>query len=143
MREAWLRLLILAVLLPGPALDAPARAQAPEAPAQGDEAVGAAIYKANCASCHGAKGQGDGPMADQLRYAPPDLTRMAARNRGRFPAELAQRVIDGRDPIKGHGGTDMPIWGDAFLESRFGYSREQVKERIRLLVRHLETLQRD
>jgi mono/diheme cytochrome c family protein len=143
MRKPRLSLPMLAALLVGTAGGDRARAQGPEPPAQGEGAVGASIYKANCASCHGAKGEGDGPMADQLRYAPSDLTRMAARNRGRFPAELAQRVIDGREPIKGHGGTEMPIWGDAFLESRAGYSREQVKERIRLVVRYLETLQRD
>ena len=60
-----------------------------------------------------------------------------------FHTGLAHKVIDGREPIPGHGGPEMPIWGDAFLESRIGYSREQVKERIRLLVRHLETLQRE
>ncbi|MGE0455991.1 MAG: cytochrome c [Vicinamibacteria bacterium] len=141
MRKAGLSLLLLAALVPGPA-GGRASAQAPEA-AQADQAAGASIFKANCASCHGPRGLGDGPMAGQLRYAPPDLTRLTARNRGRFPAELAARVIDGRDPVPGHGGPEMPIWGDAFLESRFGYSREQVKERIRLLVRHLETLQRE
>lgn len=140
MREPRLNLLFVAALL---LTGQRSGAQAPEPPAQGEEAVGAAIFKANCASCHGTKGVGDGPMADQLRYAPPDLTRLAARNRGRFPSELAHKVIDGREPVKGHGGPEMPVWGDAFLESRYGYSREQVKERIRLLVRHLETLQRE
>ncbi len=76
------------------------------------------------------------------RECPREVAR-ALDEAGRFPAELAARVIDGRDPVPGHGGPEMPIWGDAFLESRFGYSREQVKERIRLLVRHLETLQRE
>ena len=44
-------------------------------------------------------------------------TRLAQRNKGRFDAEKVQRIIDGRDPVKGHGGPDMPVWGDAFKQT--------------------------
>ena len=121
-------------------LGAPARA---EEPSDVSAAVrpGAATYKTHCASCHGQKARGDGPMADQLRFAPADLTRIARRNRGRFDSDKVYQVIDGRHPLKGHGGTDMPIWGDAFLESHEGYSADKVKEKISELVQYLSSIQ--
>ena len=49
---------------------------------------GAYVFRTYCASCHGALGRGDGPLADQLRYRPADLTAIARRNGGEFPTEL-------------------------------------------------------
>jgi mono/diheme cytochrome c family protein len=48
-----------------------------------DSIQGPALSKAYCASCHGADGKGDGPMAKSLKVKPADLTRIAARNGGR------------------------------------------------------------
>jgi mono/diheme cytochrome c family protein len=104
---------------------------------------GAALYKTYCAVCHGKEAKGDGPLAENLRTAPPDLTTLAKRNGGKFDAVRVHRLIDGRDPIKGHGGSDMPIWGDAFKRSSEGYSEKAVKERIDALVGHLKSLQRE
>ena len=50
-----------------------------------DAAEGAVIYMQRCATCHGAGGQGDGPMAPALVVQPVDLTALAARNGGTFP----------------------------------------------------------
>lgn len=36
---------------------------------------GASLYRENCASCHGAKGAGDGPVAAKLKPKPSDLTK--------------------------------------------------------------------
>jgi mono/diheme cytochrome c family protein len=102
---------------------------------------GGSIFKTYCASCHGPEANGDGPLAQQLRTAPPDLTRLAQRNKGRFDADKVHRIIDGRDPVKGHGGPDMPVWGDAFKESREGYSESKVKSRIAALVEYLASIQ--
>ena len=60
-----------------------------------------------CAVCHGVAARGDGPLADQLRVRPPDLTLIAKRSGGRFDDETVRRIIDGRKPVKGHGGPDM------------------------------------
>ena len=49
-----------------------------------------------------------------MKTRPPDLTLFAARNGGTFPAALVGKIIDGRQPLPGHGGPDMPVWGDAF-----------------------------
>jgi mono/diheme cytochrome c family protein len=102
---------------------------------------GSAVFTTYCASCHGVSGKGDGPLADSLRYRPPDLTRIAQRNKGSFPKVDVQRIIDGRKPVKGHGGTDMPVWGDAFKSSRSGYSEDAVKIRIDDLALYLESIQ--
>ena len=102
---------------------------------------GALAYRTHCAVCHGKGALGDGPLADQLRVAPPDLTRLAKRNKGKFELQMVQRIIDGRFPIKGHGGSEMPVWGDAFLEPREGYSRDGVRAKIVDLAAYLETLQ--
>ena len=105
------------------------------------QTAGGEVFKTYCASCHGLAGKGDGPLAEHLRTVPPDLTRLAKRNRGDFSADQVRRIIDGRDPVKGHGGPDMPIWGDAFKQSREGYSEEKVKARIASLVEFLESVQ--
>jgi high-affinity iron transporter len=45
---------------------APPAAAAPAAAATPDAAKGATLYAANCASCHGPRGDGDGPVAAAL-----------------------------------------------------------------------------
>ena len=72
---------------------------------------------------------------------PADLTEIAKRNGGLFPTEMVFRTIDGRRPVRGHGGPDMPVWGDAFARSREGTSPEQVKQMIQSLVDYLESIQ--
>jgi mono/diheme cytochrome c family protein len=102
---------------------------------------GGALYRSYCASCHGAEGKGDGPLAPNLRVAPSDLTRLAKRNHGKFDAEKTRRAIDGRGPKEIHGGSDMPVWGDAFKRAGDGYDELKVKARIDALVEHIESLQ--
>jgi len=116
-------------------------ATAPTALAEEAQAGGGAIFKTYCSSCHGAEAKGDGPLSQQLRTVPPDLTKLAARNKGQFDADKTRRIIDGRNPVKGHGGPDMPVWGDAFKQSAEGYSEEKVKARIDALVAFLESIQ--
>jgi mono/diheme cytochrome c family protein len=104
---------------------------------------GDSVYKTYCATCHGKTAKGDGPLAAHLRFAPPDLTLLAKRNEGKFDTVAVHRMIDGRQPLKGHGGPDMPVWGDAFRKSGEGYSEKAVKERIDSLVTHLKKLQQE
>lgn len=112
---------------------ATAAAQQPATSMAGD-----GTYRLYCASCHGTGGKGDGPLADALKRRPPDLTRLAAANGGTYPADLVARAIDGRSPLKGHGGGDMPVWGDAFTRSG---DPTPASERIARLVRYLERIQ--
>jgi mono/diheme cytochrome c family protein len=117
----------------------PPRPPADQAPEPG--VSGAYAFRTHCATCHGADGKGEGPLAVNLRFQPPDLTLIAKRNGNEFPAEKIQRIVDGRKPLAGHGGPDMPIWGDAFRNAETGYEDARVKEKIRLVVEYLRTLQ--
>ena len=117
----------------------PAAGLAQEAGIQ--QVAGSAVYRTYCAVCHGPAGKGDGPLADSLRMRPPDLTLLARKNGGTFPKDRVLRTVDGRKPVKGHGGTDMPVWGDAFKQARDGYSEAAVKERIEAVVNHIEAIQ--
>lgn len=100
------------------------------------------LFRVYCAACHGASGHGDGPLAANMKRPPRDLTRFAIRNGGGiFSTTLITRIIDGRTPVKGHGGPDMPVWGDAFKASGTGLSEESVKERIAKLAEYIQEIQ--
>jgi len=97
------------------------------------------LFYNNCAACHGVGGKGDGPMGAVLTVRPADLTILAKKTGGKFPAAQLYQMIDGRDPaVRGHGGPDMPVWGDIFAAKGGAAS---VKERVNTLVKHIETLQ--
>jgi mono/diheme cytochrome c family protein len=102
---------------------------------------GQSLFVLYCASCHGTSARGDGPLADSLRRRPPDLTTIAKANQGKFDREQVHRIIDGRQPVRGHGGPDMPVWGDAFSRAREDTDPESVKEKIDSIVRFLESIQ--
>jgi nucleotide-binding universal stress UspA family protein len=102
---------------------------------------GGELYRTYCATCHGTAARGDGPLASSMRRKPADLTEIAKRNGGDYPTELVFRTIDGRKPVRGHGGPDMPVWGDAFERSRDGGDTERVQRMIQSLVDFLETIQ--
>ena len=103
---------------------------------------GSGLFKTYCVVCHGKDAKGTGPLASSMRRKPADLTSLSARNGGTFPAEMTQRVIDGKNPVKGHGGGDMPVWGDALSRSQDGGSPEVVQHRIEELVNYLKSIQR-
>lgn len=105
------------------------------------EYSGISLFRTYCSTCHGREAKGDGPMADQLRYRPPDLTLLAQRNDGKYPADDVFRMIDGRKAVKGHGGPDMPIWGDAFKNAREGFDETSVKDKIQAIVDYLAGIQ--
>ena len=75
-----------------------------------DPVSGRAVYLDNCAACHGAEAQGDGPMARDLSTAPPDLTMISARNGGTFPRDQVMSTIDGLDR-GAHFSAAMPEFG--------------------------------
>ncbi len=117
---------------------APAQASTTGQPVQ---FAGSDLFRSYCATCHGTGAKGDGPLAEMLKKRPADLTLFARNNNGIYPADMVGRIIDGRQPLAGHGGKDMPTWGDAFKESGGGSDEVAVKARIDALVRHLESLQ--
>ncbi|MBI3615156.1 MAG: c-type cytochrome [Candidatus Omnitrophica bacterium] len=80
---------------------APAQAVRKANPLPADEATikaGKKLYEAECLSCHGRFGRGDGPAARDLERAPGDLTdakRMDAQTDG----ELFWKITEGRKPM--------------------------------------------
>jgi len=103
--------------------------------------AGSEVYTTYCASCHGVSARGDGPLASSMRKKPANLAEIAKRNGGQFPSDLVFRTIDGRQPVRGHGGPDMPVWGDAFLKSREAGDAVRVKAVIQSLVDYLASIQ--
>lgn len=68
-------------------------------------------FQSSCATCHGIDGKGKGPLSEQLRVAPTDLTVLAKKNNGVFPVNAVYETIYGIKRIIAHGPPDMPIWG--------------------------------
>ena len=99
------------------------------------------LFRNYCAVCHGESGKGNGPLAESMRSRPANLTEIAKRNKGVFPRDMIYRTIDGREPAKGHGGPDMPIWGDVFSNAVEGGNPVLVRTRIESLVDYLQRLQ--
>jgi mono/diheme cytochrome c family protein len=102
--------------------------------------AGSGLFSTYCAVCHGADAKGTGPLADSLKRRPADLTLIARNNGGTFDRDVVKRVIDGRNPVKGHGGGDMPVWGDAFERSADA-GPQAVHERLDALVEYVASIQ--
>ena len=71
----------------------------------------------SCAACHGLNGKGEGPVSAELKTKPSELTLIAKRNDGVFPADVLYRIIDGRRTFRAHGTYEMPVWGFVFRRS--------------------------
>lgn len=56
-----------------------------------------------CSACHGPRGKGDGPVAADFAKKPADLTRLSARNHGKFPTTRVMAQIWGYTGKKGDG----------------------------------------
>ncbi|SRR5579871_4872113 len=76
--------------------------------------IGKSEFQSSCASCHGADGKGKGPVSEQLKVPPPDLTILAKKNNGVFPTNAVYETIYGLRSIPAHGTREMPIWGYRF-----------------------------
>jgi mono/diheme cytochrome c family protein len=98
-----------------------------------------AMFQAYCAACHGKQARGDGPAAPALKAAPADLTRISARNGGKFPVTKVRRYIEGLDELPAHGSRDMPVWGQ-ILRGVSG-STAGVQLRVEALTKYIESLQ--
>lgn len=108
-------------------------------------------YLSYCASCHGRSGTGNGPVAMELATKPADLTTLARRHDGVYPADAVRQRIDGRELPAAHGTSDMPVWGYWFklqanaaglLQDNEVDAQAEVKERIDRLVDYLATVQK-
>ncbi len=76
--------------------------------------IGKSEFQSSCSSCHGTDGKGKGPVSDQLKILPSDLTMLAKNNNGVFPTTAVYETIYGSKTIAAHGTREMPIWGERF-----------------------------
>jgi mono/diheme cytochrome c family protein len=101
---------------------------------------GQEMYHSYCAVCHGTDAKGNGPAASALKTVPTDLTTLAQKNGGKYPAAHVAAVIRGQALMPSHGTADMPIWGPLFSSISQGHEA-QVQQRIANLVSYLESQQ--
>jgi mono/diheme cytochrome c family protein len=105
---------------------------------------GQQIFQDHCATCHGTDGMGNGPMAQELKTPPADLTKISVRAGGTFPAARVVEIMRYGGNVAGHGSQDMPVWGKVLSSEGGGgkggaaFSRRAVIE----LKRYLETIQK-
>ncbi len=113
-----------------------------------DFSFGESLFSRNCAVCHGAEGKGDGPVAELFAVQPSNLQMLAKENNGSFPFSEVYQSIDGRKVVRGHGESEMPIWGDLFNAEAMeravhpGVNPDEiVQSRILALVYYLQSVQ--
>jgi mono/diheme cytochrome c family protein len=105
----------VAYLVPALSQDQASKVEVQKAPAkQTNEVSGSKLFHSYCAVCHGRDGRGNGPAAPALKIAPADLTLLAKRNGGKFPADHVMHVLFFESEYAVHGSKDMPIWGPIF-----------------------------
>ena len=109
-------------------------------------AKGRVTFRVYCANCHGAKGKGDGTLAEILKQRPTDLTQLSKNNDGVFPREEIHQVIDGRSNVQSHGAREMPIWGEAFqnvLQPTWKEISDEERAQLKIVevVYYLESIQ--
>lgn len=115
-----------------------AQAKIEQAPIKNVSAADAkGMFDSYCAVCHGKDGKGMGPAAKALAKAPADLTRISARNGGKFPDTRVRRYIEGLDEVPAHGTRDMPMWGSLFNS----LSRDTAQLRVAALADYLKGMQ--
>jgi mono/diheme cytochrome c family protein len=101
---------------------------------------GKEMFNSYCAVCHGKDATGSGPAASAMKTAPTDLTLLAQKSGGKYPAAHVAAVIRGQATTPSHGSQDMPVWGPLFSSISQGHE-SQVQQRIANLVSYIESLQ--
>ncbi len=100
---------------PAPAPAVPSTPSAPSASGGGDASRGAAAYAVYCASCHGARGDGDGPVAAALDPRPAKHSDGATMNA--LSDEHLFRVIKEGGPAAGKSPL-MAAWGGSLSDAQ-------------------------
>lgn len=105
---------------------------------------GRTAFLANCASCHGNDGTGNGPAARGLTVTPPDLTLISSRNGGVFPTDQVMSTIDGLDR-GAHFSAVMPEFGAGDLGDTVIVENEglgtPVPMKLLILTEYLQSIQ--
>ena|ERR1051326_1120692 len=113
-------------------------AQQPKKPAA-HSLDGAVLFQHYCASCHGAGGEGNGPVAPALKVSVPNLT-LLTKHAGEFPRQRVRNILEGTESPVPHGSQKMPVWGPVFHEIDADQDLGHV--RIDNVVKYVESLQK-
>jgi mono/diheme cytochrome c family protein len=100
---------------------------------------GADLFREYCSPCHGPEANGHGILAPALKAPVPDLTQLAKRNHGQFPASRVRGVLNGDVLLLSHGSQEMPIWGPLFHQIED--DKDWGNVRMANLVKYLESVQ--
>lgn len=148
MMNRWIAPIALAI---AGALALPLPTNAQQKPGDGKRQkfdFGKMEYESKCASCHGLKGKGDGPVARSLATRPSDLSKLAATNGSVLPVNSMYAMIVGEKSIPAHGQRDMPVWGTIYNREaeRHLFETPQdneayVRGRILFLIEYINRLQ--
>jgi mono/diheme cytochrome c family protein len=106
---------------------------------------GERLFRVSCASCNGTDARGNGPVAPILAVPVPDLTLIAARRGGSFPADEVYRIVDGQADLSAHGPRHMPVWGYEFFgeDADDETAHRTATEKIDRVVPFLHSVQRN
>ena len=104
-------------------------------------ASGQEMYASYCAVCHGANATGNGPAQSALKIPATDLTTLAQKNGGKYPAMHVSSVLRGDAELAAHGSKDMPVWGPLFRNMSQGHDAE-VQQRIANINSYIDSLQK-
>jgi len=100
------------------------------------------LFHDYCASCHGIRADGEGPMVAELRRKPRDLTRLSETLGSPLPVPKMIELIDGRR-TRSHDTSDMPVWGKKLYERVPGPAVDLTRRGIIVaIIDYLQTIQR-
>ena len=101
---------------------------------------GECLFRRYCAVCHGNDLKGNGPAPPPFQDVPPDLTKLAQRNGGKFPDAYVIEVLRHGVVLPAHGPAEMPDWGPEFRAGE-GLNETQVTLRITNLKNYIKSAQ--
>jgi len=107
---------------------------------QTSAASGKQMFSEYCAPCHGTDGRGNGPAASAMKSQPTDLTQLARKHDGKYPANSVASVLKFGAGPGAHGSAEMPVWGP-LLQSLDKFHDTVVQQRVSNIVSYIETLQ--
>jgi mono/diheme cytochrome c family protein len=91
-------------------------------------------YLASCASCHGVRGKGDGPVADWLSRPPADLTMLTENKKTCFRSRAS--TTSSMAEAESQCMREMPVWGEVYAGGvRSRAPRAMSEEKIDAMVR--------
>ena len=97
---------------------------------QGKIARGAAVFRRNCAACHGMSGRGEGPERQRLSPPPANLAWLAHTPTSRSDPYMYWTIAEGGPPV----GSEMPAFkrmlSRADIWSVIAYIREGLDPRL-------------